>query len=395
MRILYVCAADLSRPFAPTIHVMETAENLARLGHEVEIVAISPARYPLPTRIPIHCVPVPATPFYRGIHARVAFIPALWKAAKRFRPDWIYEREIAYTCVPRWIARCVGARHAIEINGLPGDEVRTRDTNSLRAGLLDAVQRWNIQKTDLLVVVTAELRRSYRRRAGAPEDRTAVVPNGVDTDLFRPLPRDECRRRLGWPPEAKIAVFVGSFYPHHGLENIISAIPRVRAKVPQGRFAFVGDGVTRGPSEALATALEVQDVCWFVGSVPHADVPCYINAADICIHSDTTRTDQAGDSGLKLYEYLACGRRTLAITSVRLTLDIPPDSSLLTRIAMPLENPHTISAELIRLLETPDSPPEEVRALRQSIVDHHSWAASAALLEGHLMTAMKRRRVDR
>jgi glycosyltransferase involved in cell wall biosynthesis len=35
-----------------------------------------------------------------------------------------------------------------------------------------------------------------------------VIPNGVDLDAFRPMPRDEVRRALGWPQEEPVLLFM-------------------------------------------------------------------------------------------------------------------------------------------------------------------------------------------
>jgi glycosyltransferase involved in cell wall biosynthesis len=40
--------------------------------------------------------------------------------------------------------------------------------------------------------------------------RNLVLPNGVDTDLFRPLDGAACRERLGWAPDERVALFVGN-----------------------------------------------------------------------------------------------------------------------------------------------------------------------------------------
>ena len=40
-------------------------------------------------------------------------------------------------------------------------------------------------------------------------ERNHVIPNGVDLERFRPIPRDEARRLLGWSPDERVALFVG------------------------------------------------------------------------------------------------------------------------------------------------------------------------------------------
>jgi glycosyltransferase involved in cell wall biosynthesis len=86
--------------------------------------------------------------------------------------------------------------------------------------------------------------------------RNAVIPNGIDTTLFRPLDRGEVRRRFGWPAEARVALFLAS--------------PAVACK----RFWLA--------EAACAVArLQLPDLRLHVASgVPPDDVPLLLNAAD-------------------------------------------------------------------------------------------------------------------
>lgn len=47
------------------------------------------------------------------------------------------------------------------------------------------------------------LPRSVRRR-------NAIIPNGVDLERFRPMPKARARRSLGWSPDEKIVLFLGN-----------------------------------------------------------------------------------------------------------------------------------------------------------------------------------------
>jgi len=42
------------------------------------------------------------------------------------------------------------------------------------------------------------------------QNEAIILPNGVDTELFTPFPKDECRARLGWLKDAKIVLFFTS-----------------------------------------------------------------------------------------------------------------------------------------------------------------------------------------
>ena len=53
------------------------------------------------------------------------------------------------------------------------------------------------------------------------------IPNGVDTNRFKPIDRKECRARLGLPTDEKIAIFVGHFIERKGIHNVLKAIKQL------------------------------------------------------------------------------------------------------------------------------------------------------------------------
>jgi teichuronic acid biosynthesis glycosyltransferase TuaC len=55
----------------------------------------------------------------------------------------------------------------------------------------------------------AKSNRGSRRVPRLGRGRNAVVPNGVDRDLFAPLPRAEARQRVGWHHDRPVVLFAG------------------------------------------------------------------------------------------------------------------------------------------------------------------------------------------
>jgi teichuronic acid biosynthesis glycosyltransferase TuaC len=67
--------------------------------------------------------------------------------------------------------------------------------------------------------------------------RNFVFPNGVDTDMFSPRSQVESRETLNWPPEGKVALFVGdpdNFRKRADLAQ--EAMRLVRVKAPDARL---------------------------------------------------------------------------------------------------------------------------------------------------------------
>lgn len=289
MRILYVSYDDLSGNFAWTVHVASIVNRLAAKGHEVHLLA---PEGPVSPDILVETWPMTRPrSFLMKLYwiAIGALLELAWYRWK-LKPDVTYVRGIHPTSAA--LLRCV-----FEVNGL------------LECEATSAIRRWAVRVTHKiaarrpLITVSPLLREALRERYGAEE--VHVISNGADPRRFRPMDRAEARRKLGLP-DGPIAVYVGSFYEHHGVDLILDAMAQVPA-----RLVLVGDGATRPALEAKAKGRDVL----FAGEVPHASVPDYLAAADVGLYVLRNRYDrQFGFSPLKLYEYMASARPVAVAT---------------------------------------------------------------------------------
>lgn len=95
-------------------------------------------------------------------------------------------------------------------------------------------------------------------RLGAAEERTALLPNGVDRAVFRPMDRAFARHALGLPGDGKIIAFVGGLEREKGLRELAQAYESVRA-IPTSagpvHLVCVGEGALRPELEEVAARL--------------------------------------------------------------------------------------------------------------------------------------------
>lgn len=72
------------------------------------------------------------------------------------------------------------------------------------------LRRWLIRQHSRLVSATLTKSRQMQAALPAPKrEANAVVPNGVDRELFAPRDRDVARAELGWGAEERVALFAG------------------------------------------------------------------------------------------------------------------------------------------------------------------------------------------
>jgi glycosyltransferase involved in cell wall biosynthesis len=117
---------------------------------------------------------------------------------------------------------------------------------------------------------------------GAKNNRTRFWMNGVDWEMFTPLPdRQECRRKLHIAASHPLLLTVSRLVDLKRVDRAITALPNVLQGHPDCDLVIVGEGPERGRLEQLAASLEVQAHVSFAGSVPHSNVPEYLAAADV------------------------------------------------------------------------------------------------------------------
>jgi len=147
------------------------------------------------------------------------------------------------------------------------------------------VERRVAREADVVVCASEHEKRALVDIYGAPEDRIAVVPCGVDLGRFRPLDKETARRSLGLNGERMI-LFVGRMEPLKGLDILLGAAAHLDDE-PAFRVLVVG-GDGNGSDELshlrhLSADLGIADRVDFMGPVGHDKLPLYYNAADVCV----------------------------------------------------------------------------------------------------------------
>jgi len=317
MRVFMVTGDDLSAFRGGTIHLMEQAENLVRLGHQVTVFAQGRGAYPRATAVPIRYLPAPGHGWLRLIAYNAALLVALLWAALRCRPHAIHTRQMGYSAIPLLAARLLRLPHVLEVNGILHDELGRRGAARQRLWLIDAFARLNLHRTDKFTTTTAEHIERLDELYGVDRQRATVLPCGVNVELFRPGDRAALRRELGLAPAAFIMVQAGSFYSWHGLDLLLDGLaafnrpPAPGETAPDWQLHLLGEGAERPDLEARARYLGLAERVHFPGQVAYERVPAYLGAADVGIAFYKPTRSVSGDP-MKIYEYMACGLPVLA-----------------------------------------------------------------------------------
>jgi glycosyltransferase involved in cell wall biosynthesis len=143
----------------------------------------------------------------------------------------------------------------------------------------------------------------YAQR-GFDADRLMIIPNGFDTDAFRPDPaaRADLRRELGLDPGTTLVGLVARYDPFKDHGNFLGAAAVVIKKFPDVRFVLCGGNVDRNNAELMAKveSLGLSAHCHLLG--PRKDVARIQAAVDVCASSSVSEAFP-----LVVGEAMSCG----------------------------------------------------------------------------------------
>lgn len=153
-------------------------------------------------------------------------------------------------------------------------------------GLRTATEKHLARHCDRILVATDKERDHLMQHYGACPETIAVVPCGVNLDLFRPLNKTRARQQLGFTQDESIVLFVGRFAPLKGIDRLLEAAAYLQHH-QRLRLVIVGGDGQRTPEtqnlQRLSRRLGIQDSVTFVGRIEQDRLPPYYSAADVLV----------------------------------------------------------------------------------------------------------------
>jgi len=138
---------------------------------------------------------------------------------------------------------------------------------------------------------------------GVEPSKIALVPLGVDTDLFRPpstaeelARRRETRASMGFGDDDVVFVYTGQFTEGKNPLLLARAVERLAAAGSPARGMFVGNGIQAAQIAALGRCVALHDF------VPNSDLVRFYQAADVGVWptQESTSMLDAAACGLPL-----------------------------------------------------------------------------------------------
>ncbi len=204
---------------------------------------------------------------------------------------------------------------------------------------------------DRIVAATAVERAHLVSHYGADPARIAVIPCGVDTELFAPGDQPAARAALGLDDRPRL-LYVGRLAPIKGLETLLDSMARLRAAGSRAQLCIVGGDVDEnldgheGELRARLRRLDLRDSVTFVGAQPQERLRTWYVAADA-----TVLPSYYESFGMVALEAMACGSPVVASRVGGLQTTV---RDRVTGLLVPDHDPAALADTLARVLDDAD-----------------------------------------
>lgn len=186
------------------------------------------------------------------------------------------------------------------------------ETNKFSSGWQKSVVRYFedsiINFADGLTVNTHFLQNRYQS-LGFPAEKIKVVPNGVERRRFlQTAVAINLHKKWGLDPNAPIILYVGTMgLLSHPVDLLLQAFVTVQTAVPQAQLLLVGGGEDYDKLIQMARTLGIAPQTTFTGRIPPEEVPNYLALGTLSIDPVHDDLIAQARSPLKIVESLAMG----------------------------------------------------------------------------------------
>lgn len=241
-------------------------------------------------------------------------------------------------------------------------------------------ERQVLRRVDRIVVATmaelTQLRFLYR----ADSRKMVIIPPGVDTCHFYPIPADEAKQYIGLKPENRMVLFVGRIEPLKGVDTLIHAMScfGLQGAHQPVHLAIIGGDVNVKFEDMSEEMIRLQKLCddlcmggmvIFLGKRGQDTLPYYYSAAEVVVMPSLYES-----FGMVALEAMACGVPVIASEVGGLGYLV---QNGITGYTIPDSDPKALCAKLAELLGNVDLRNQMGRYAAEYAVDY-AWETIAS-----------------
>lgn len=345
MNILMISAFDLvvSRLWGPTVRLHSLAKELIYMHHTVTLAGPAPFSGSQPALLDGVSLYYFRMAFHRYGYADDGKLPErkqhnrLWRLplvmltrtcelvrlVLKLKPDVLYiNRAFIDILYPSYFTHLITRVPLVcdwdDLEGLHG--FSTNFQFPLRIQLFETIHELLLPRLADATVVASRYLEEFALNIGVKRDRLFYAPTVANAELFHPdVDGSAVRERYGLQGR-KVMLYCGNLFAGNGVkvENTLYALHYLLQRDSSYYLVVVGEGDLLqkggqpGALPLLAENLGISSHVIFTGGVPTTEVPKYIAAADACLALFPVNLTTITKSPLKVYEYMASGKATIA-----------------------------------------------------------------------------------
>ncbi len=367
------------------VRIYEEARALRSQGHDVRIVT-----YHLGRDMPgIPTVRSPRIPWYTRLEAGPSWhklyldLLLFFKAAlliPEFRPDLIHAHLHEGAFIGYFLKRLSGLPLVLDYQGSLTSECIDHGffgATSRTAGVFRKIEKMINGFADKIITssgaATAELVSTWE----VPQQRVTPLIDAVDTDVFRPVPKQAGRIALGIPYDTLVVAYLGILSCYQGTDLLLDCIELLKKDRIKVHFLIMGFPDIHYRAEAQARGLA--DMTLFTGKVDYKDAPLLLSAADIAVTPKLSPSEANG----KIFNYMACGLPVVAF-------DTPVNREVLgdTGVYAAYGVARDLAAQIAALAADSITRAQLSEQVREKALRDHSWNARGKLLASLYQTIL-------
>ncbi|MCD6570637.1 MAG: glycosyltransferase family 4 protein [Deltaproteobacteria bacterium] len=210
-----------------------------------------------------------------------------------------------------------------------------------------------------IITVSERSKLDISKAFNIPPDRFRVVPNGINTDIFRPLP--DIKREKN-----HILVTNSADTPLKGLRYLLEAVASI-CKKRDIKLTVIGKPKENGEIARLVRDLSIGDIVKFTGRISDEDFATYYAQATIAVVPSIYE-----GFGLPAGEAMACGVPVISTTGGAL-----PEVVGNAGVLVPPADANALEKAILSLLDNPDRCQELGKAGYERALKHFTWRRAA------------------
>ena len=150
---------------------------------------------------------------------------------------------------------------------------------------IHGVERWITNRADRVIVCSFYMREQVADIFGVPDERIAVIWNGIDPEDLRPHDEPELERLRAQfaAPGEKLVLLIGRLVYEKGFQLAIEAMPELIERHPETRFLVAGSGTHEQQLRRQAEELVLMNHGTFLGWMGDDVLHSLYRIADVCV----------------------------------------------------------------------------------------------------------------